>query len=265
MRRPTFPEISAVIGICGTLLAIFSYFANNRERIPSFLIDPSRATIVDANTDAGGDLTVTYHGKQVTHASVNLVRIYFWNAGREEIRSTDVLRPFRVSLPTDSTILDARILRSSRSLSNFQLLQSPSDPNSVQLSFDIAEHNDGATLQLIYVGGRDAKLSFSGVVVGSNEPIIRVPTPEPSTEDISASDRIASRALAWVTLVLIFFIIALIVLGWHKRGSDLFLVGDKSVLPVPIILLPVSVIIALIFVYIELHPLSSVPSALIGH
>jgi len=137
--------------IAGVLAAYYFYRVSVQERVPTFLIDPITATIIDSSGPNLSDLTVLYKGKPVGQRNVAAVRIYFWNAGRMPIRREDVLKPVQCVLRDDAEILDARVLRSSRDVTGFKIIPSanPTD-NRVLFDFDILEKDDGAAIQVIY-------------------------------------------------------------------------------------------------------------------
>lgn len=153
--------------IAGVVAAYYFYRVSVQERVPTFLIDPITATIIDSSGPNLSDLTVLFKGKPVGQRNVAAVRIYFWNAGRMPIRRADVLKPVQCVLRADAEILEARVLKSSRDVTGFKIIPSANPTeNRVTFDFDILEKDDGAAIQVIYAGPPRPGIHFEGVLVG---------------------------------------------------------------------------------------------------
>jgi len=175
------PSIDRILGIVGVVLAVvglvaawYFYRASLPTRIPTFLVDPVRATLVD-RSDSASDITIFYKGHPIGPRAVNVVRIYFWNGGNTPIMKTDVLQTLAVEVTGTSEILDTKILQVSRTLTGVAFSPQGGAPNSAAVTFDLLEPDDGAALQIIYAGPRDAELKFSGVTIGAAQPTILSP------------------------------------------------------------------------------------------
>lgn len=189
-----------LIGIAGLMAAYYFYRQSVLERTPTFLVDPVRATIIDSSGPRLSDLSVLYHGKPVGDRSVTAVRVYFWNSGRMPIRRSDVLRPVECVLPTDSEILDFRVLKSSRDITGIALSAAAGNPgNRLEVGFDIPEKDDGAALQIIYAGPQDAAIHFEGVIVGAAQPTLKAVRAPRSSEQ--AFERL-NRIIGWGGMLL---------------------------------------------------------------
>lgn len=155
--------------ILGAWVSWYFYSLSLPTRIPTFLVDPSRAVL------AGGspDITIQYKGKPIRQRAVNVVRVYFWNAGNTDITKTDILEPLTITV-SDSEILDAKTLKVSRELTFISLDVQKDQQNTAELDFDILESNDGAALQITYAGPVNAELEFHGATKGARSPTIKV-------------------------------------------------------------------------------------------
>jgi hypothetical protein len=76
-----FGIVSAVVG---GLLSWYFYNLSRSTRIPTFLVDPARAVLADGS-GAETDITILYKGNGIGQKAVNVVRVYFWNAGNTPI------------------------------------------------------------------------------------------------------------------------------------------------------------------------------------
>lgn len=159
---------SLTLGFVGLASGYFLYRASLRDREPHFMVDPSTVTVLSADRRGIAPLWImTLRGEQIT-SGVHVVRFYFWNDGRESIRSTNVLEPIRVTL-TDSgaSLIDAQMLHRSRDVTQLHLLRDSLNARAVTLVFDVRDHNDGGTGQLVYQGSSVTPLTVSGAIEGA--------------------------------------------------------------------------------------------------
>jgi len=156
-------------------LAIYLYFRGIQEREPKYYVSPERTRIIDTSVPAPAQLQVLYKGRDL-NASVGAVVIYFWNDGKLPIKAEDVLEPLIIDLDADCEILDARVLKVSRSVTKLTKGEvGDRGKNRLPLSFSILEHNDGAAIQIIYSGKPDTTVSLSGTIVGAGQPRLLAP------------------------------------------------------------------------------------------
>jgi hypothetical protein len=132
-----------LLGVAGISAAYYLYIESIQERIPTFLMNPARAVIVDSKGPQLSDLTVSSKGNPVGLRGVTAVRLYFWNSGTMPIQRTDILRPNQCVLPDGIEILDAKILSSSRDVSGVKIAVPTGTPNILEITFDVPENNDG--------------------------------------------------------------------------------------------------------------------------
>jgi hypothetical protein len=140
----TLSKLGIIIGLIGILLAYYFYRQSIQLRIPTFLVDPVRANIIDSSGPKLSDLSVLYKGKPVGERNVVAIRVYFWNAGKMPIKKADVLKPIECVLETNAEILDKRLLKSSRDITGMKLSEAPESPsNRFVIDFDILEKMTG--------------------------------------------------------------------------------------------------------------------------
>ncbi len=173
--------LGSLASIMALPFAVFpSLVAPKREL--SFCVNPVRTPIVQ--TAKSSDVSILYKGHRVA-VDVTAVQVAVWNSGREPIKAPDCLSPVTLRIPDGVQLLDAKPLSISRSVLGFEMkplltavLTNSSDPNSIPqfsdtsitLSWKILEHNDGALIQIVYVGDSSVPLSLQGTIVGQKQP-----------------------------------------------------------------------------------------------
>jgi hypothetical protein len=160
------PLTGFAVGIIGIILAIYFYFAGDKAPKLMFLIHPIRTPIVQIGRLS--NLSVSLRGKPI-NGDLTAAQFIVWNAGKAPVRHDDILKPLILATTSNCPIYEATIRNISRDVTGFQLITN--DIASGRLGFDwkILEHNDGASIQVLY--GGDQKLSFKeggGVVVGQS-------------------------------------------------------------------------------------------------
>jgi hypothetical protein len=118
--------LGAVASIIGLVFSVFPWLAASRKDL-SFCINPVRTPIVQIAKQS--DVSVSYRGIPVI-GNVTAVQIAIWNAGREPIKGDDVLRPIILHMATNQ-IMEASILKTTRDVSEFQLVSNSIASNSI--------------------------------------------------------------------------------------------------------------------------------------
>jgi hypothetical protein len=131
--------ISLAVGVLGIGLAIWMYIASIERPEPTFLVDPNRTRIIDTREATGkdSDFEVLFRGQKIPATNVTAVHVYLWNAGRAPIRAADVRWPFQVRVQTVGQVLEARLIRVSRTVVHFTVDSSDIDQPLVNLMFDV--------------------------------------------------------------------------------------------------------------------------------
>lgn len=159
--------IGVVITVASLGFAVFTYFESQIERRPTVIIDPTQPKIISADPLLEAPIRVSKADGTPIESNLYTARFYFWNDGEQSIKPENVLKPLKISLQ-DSTaeILDHRLVSTSRDVTRLQLTaDSSSTPlRKLNLSFDILEHEDGATGQILYQADSVATFHFSGIV-----------------------------------------------------------------------------------------------------
>lgn len=160
--HPTVGVTGTVASVLGVVLAIWLYYHSLRTRDLNVLVASNRTTIVRAGQTSS--LSVYAHNKQI-HFDVTSVQIAVWNRGDLSIRTTDVLKPVQIVLP-NTQILEASIRQQTRDVVNCRLDTSQLDQGRLRLDWDILEHNDGALIQVVYVGDDTIPVAVHGIIEG---------------------------------------------------------------------------------------------------
>lgn len=167
VRNNLIGLVGLLVGLVGIALSIYFYTASLRARQPVFVQDPVRSVILSPERLAKTPIRVVGpDGRTMTKDLVS-TRFYFWNAGEEPIRKEDVLTPIRVSLGEGASLVDVNVAHISREVTGFSVSTIGEPPVALQIDFDILEHNDGSTVELLFTGNPDTSLGVSGQVVGA--------------------------------------------------------------------------------------------------
>jgi hypothetical protein len=160
--------VGLAVGIVGVVLSFYFYLQAVAEREPIFLVDPARTEIIKSERVTDTPLMVTRKTGELIKGDITAIRMYFWNRGKLGIRPANILQPLVVSIDGErSEILDFKVLRSSRSVVKPVIQRDESNPQqNLRLGFDILESGDGFSVQVIYVGNPNAKVSLMGTVEG---------------------------------------------------------------------------------------------------
>jgi hypothetical protein len=130
------------------------YRLGTRERRPVYMKSGSRVVT------AGGDIVVLFDGDNVPRVTRTIA--FFWNAGRESIRSEDVREPvtFRVE---DGELLRATLLKATR-LEIHPALSV--EGGAAVFSFSHLDRGDGCCVEIMHTGKDLLGVTVSAVVVG---------------------------------------------------------------------------------------------------
>jgi len=164
------------VGIAGSLasiislvLAVFFYFQSQHYRELTFTMLSPPTTIVQAGQ--ASSLRVEFRGREIK-SDVVAVQMLLWNRGRSSIRPEHVLTPVEITVASPASILEAKIVKQSREIVGASLSQDRSllEKGRLPFSFKILERDDGAIVQVIFEGPREAKLNVTGTVEGQTAP-----------------------------------------------------------------------------------------------
>ncbi len=158
--------ISSIISI--TITIVFGYYflyIGNRERKPTFYLDPTRTTILDKQNAANAPLQLLKSNGDTITSDVTSVYFYFFNQGKETIKRENVYSPLKIVLSDSTEILDFKVLKVARTVSGMGLTHDTLD-NSLLIDFKALEKDDGLVGQLIFEGNKNASISLEGGIDG---------------------------------------------------------------------------------------------------
>lgn len=193
------PLTGFTVGVIGILLAVYFYFAGNKEPKLMFLVHPVRTPIVQAGRLS--DLSVSLRGKPII-GDLTAAQFIVWNAGKAPVRHDDILKPLILATASNCPIYEATIRKVSRDVTGFQLITNDVAAGRIGFDWKILEHNDGASVQILY--GGDQKLNFyenGGVVVGQSH----VPFQLLNVNSGSLFKQIAAAAFFFILIVVLAF------------------------------------------------------------
>ncbi len=109
-----------------------------------------------------GISTVNYKGTQFT-GDVFVVQIAVWNAGREPMRTDDVIKSIVLRFPTNCVVLQAKTIKTQREVIGWNL-DTPTNAflTGISLKWKVLEHNDGALILVIYSDPLNAPIGCEG-------------------------------------------------------------------------------------------------------
>ena len=158
--------ISSIISIVITL--VFGYYflyVGNRERRPTFYVDPTRTIILDKENAANAPLQLLKSNGDTITSDVTSVYFYFFNQGEETIKDENIYAPLKIVLSDNAEVLDFKILKVARPVSGIALTRDTTE-NSLNINFKALEEDDGIVGQLIFEGNKNATISQEGGIEG---------------------------------------------------------------------------------------------------
>lgn len=166
-------SINSILGWAVSLIGLFSsfyfYFESIKEKIPTFIVDPIKTTLID--TDLLKDKPINIldaSGKEIL-GNVTVITFYFFNQGDQSIKKEDILDPLKLKITNGAKILDYRILKISRPVTELVFGRYDSIQGSIEFDFRILELDDGFTGQLICSSNADVNVEIEGVIEGVKE------------------------------------------------------------------------------------------------
>lgn len=166
----TLKPFNEIIGVAGIIIGAYLYFKAKREKRPCYIC--VTYPLIEGMVGALPEIRVLYGDKSVERVTVS--RFYFWNAGKETIRKTDITpaAPLSIRLAVEGEILDAQIIHQTEPACMCRLGEkviSPESPTLLPISFDYLDHNDGLIIQIVHNGPSNIKTSMSGKIIGAKK------------------------------------------------------------------------------------------------
>ncbi|MCW7467821.1 hypothetical protein [Leptospira levettii] len=208
-KSPILLYSSYLITLISFILAIYFYLETKKEREPFFISSNYNEPIlknykIDTEDDLDFKIILkTDRGKNQIKGNIYSSKIYFWNNGKESIKSENILQNLIIYPEKKSKILSVRILKETRPEITKFSVDLNNEQNEINLSFNILEQNDGVTIQVIYNGDESEKLLLRGTI----ESVKEIKISNKFSEPISIS-----LAVVYTTIGLILLGILLVIL-----------------------------------------------------
>ena len=211
-------------------MAVYFYRRTEKRRVPTFMVNPSRRSLVQPELAKFDKFSLIYDGTEVGKRGITAIQVYFWNSGSLEILSSQVLKPYSISI-SDGRILSWSIIKTNRGVIQPQLVRADENFNSLRLSFTVLEPGDGAVIEIVYDGSPAAKVEIDGVCVGSHRPMV---LPSDGRSFSTRPKQILNTYIGFISLMLMACILGPIIYGVIWIVQRLF--GEKSMLTLFLVL-----------------------------
>lgn len=163
MQNPILNGWGFIIGILGLVAAGYQIW--DSRSFPNLTAQVHSIRTLLVSKEGSQDLKI-YASDKLIKESVTAAQIAFWNAGRAPVKSDDVLQAITLTTIPPSPILSAKVLRSTRDIIGLTIDDTKAGEGILTIRFRILENQDGALIQVTYIG--DEKVAFigGGAVVG---------------------------------------------------------------------------------------------------
>jgi hypothetical protein len=155
--------VSNVLSILITI--VFGYYflyVGDKEREPTFYVDPVRTLILDQENAADAPLRLLKPNNDTINSDVVSAYFYFFNQGKETIKRENIYSPLKVKID-NSEILYFKVLKTARDISGINVSKDTTD-NSLTIDFNALEKDDGFVGQVIFEGDSEAPIIIQGGV-----------------------------------------------------------------------------------------------------
>lgn len=160
--------VGSLISLAGLIAAFALYRASRIGARPTFQFGLSTLLSREGQT-LPSEITVLYRGVSVER--LRRTHVMFWNSGKSILRGADIVEddPLRFVWGAEGLILNATIVRTSRTTNRFALVVPPEHPNEVRCQFDYLDPGDGATIEVLHTaktGTPECRGTIRGVPAG---------------------------------------------------------------------------------------------------
>jgi len=159
----------AIVGvIAGVLVGWYFYQRSLRAPLLTYMVNPATTTI--NRQDFEQDFGFTYQGKPLAADRVTAVQVAIWNSGTDSIRAENVLSPVTLKMTGGERIISAKVRKVSRGVCLFDKDDNPEqlERGVCPVKWKILEPNDGAIIQLIYLGDSIHVPTIEGTIEGQS-------------------------------------------------------------------------------------------------
>ncbi|MGB0384583.1 MAG: hypothetical protein ACPGWR_07145 [Ardenticatenaceae bacterium] len=164
--------ISLVLAILSIVVSVYLYYAGLKAPNPAYLISEDRSQIFDSTISSPNIRVLDKDGTPIED-DIYLATVTFWNAGHLAIEKHDINEPVRLHISPIKQILDYSIIEQTQEkAANFQVftVTDPSENSEdaeIELSWDYLRPDFAVKIQVIYIGYKEAEISFRGYIDGT--------------------------------------------------------------------------------------------------
>lgn len=197
--------VAALSSVVSLPLALYCYVETIIDPDLTYSIHPIRTIIVRAGQ--ASKLYASCEDAPIT-TDVSSARLAIWNEGKLPIKPSQVLAPITFVTSGGTRIIEARVIKTSRPVTNVRLDETQSSNGRLGIAWDILEKGDGVIVQIIYAGDTRLRLTVDGVIEGQ-EAIQElafagtIKTPDEQYEYLLSAKRRLSFSFFAVALVLL--------------------------------------------------------------
>ncbi|OGU30238.1 MAG: hypothetical protein A2057_03580 [Ignavibacteria bacterium GWA2_35_9] len=152
--------VGIIIGIIGIIVSIIVVLYSTKEKELYYSISKTKTQIVKAGQSS--NLQVRYD-TLIVHSDITAVHLMLWNNGKQSIFPTDVLERIIITTSKDARILEAKITKTTRDVSDISLKKI--NENEIEINWRVLEKNDGAMVQIIYTGNSETNITIKGLLL----------------------------------------------------------------------------------------------------
>lgn len=234
VTNPLFLLSGWLLAIVAIILAVIFYFGAQEESQLVYAINPARTSVVTAGQAT--ELEIFHQGIALGEEDIMAAQVAIWNTGDKSIRQINILKDIVIYTQPAVPILEAKISKLSRDVTEFTLHDTPESlaGGRVPISWYILETNDGASIQLIYIGAETIEIHVDGVIeeqgdVQRVDPGVKIESP---SEQVLAQKE--SRTFSFILLLVsgILICMSLVLTIWthisrlRTRNYSLFMLGS---------------------------------------
>jgi len=216
--NPWIGFLGSLASFIGIGLAIFFYFLSIQTPNLTYFVNPIRTSIVKQTNTSG--LSILYNNTPL-NTDVSSLQIALWNAGRRPIERNDILSPIQISLGSNTKILEATTVHTSRDVTAFSIKNDSKLPGTIDVDWRILENGDGGVIQVIYAGKSSINPKISGTIIGQKSISTvnysySIPSPEEQLHRSSKFDLITGT----IFILLSILYTAFKLLTWIQSSRD---------------------------------------------
>jgi hypothetical protein len=139
-----------------------------------YSVNPVITRIV--SSEKASELNISFKDKQLGKKDVSAIQMAVWNEGTLDIRKEDIETPndspkelvIRTNPPVN--ILEAKISHPAKENTGFRIIDSDDnkEKGEIHISWDVLKKNDGASIQILFIGAQKPEISIKGQIHNQN-------------------------------------------------------------------------------------------------